>query len=131
MRNINIKGTLTDSDKIFHLHMSLSIRSNGENVDIRNNFNYIEAPVNTNTTRTWGKERYKSFSLWKFKELLIQRITSITFPLLNETLFTFDSTSPTSDMTTHAKGAMLISKLIFTSPLSLFDRLQTAFFIDL
>ena len=48
MRNISIKGILIDTDKTFHLHMSLSIRSNGENVDIhlRNNFNSIETLVN-------------------------------------------------------------------------------------
>ena len=36
-----MKGILIDTDKTFPLHMSLSIRSNGENVDtyLRNNFN--------------------------------------------------------------------------------------------
>ena len=36
-----MKGVLIDTDKTFHLHMSLSIGSNGENLDIylRNIFN--------------------------------------------------------------------------------------------
>ena len=39
--------------------MSLSIRSNGENVDIylHNNFNSIEMLVNTITILTWRKEQ--------------------------------------------------------------------------
>ena len=74
MRNITIKGILIDTDKIFHLHMSLSIGSNGNNINIylHNNFNWIETLENTITILTWRKERYKSFSPWKFKELPIR-----------------------------------------------------------
>ena len=55
-----MKGILIDTDKTFHLHMSLSIRSNGKNVDIylRNNFNY--------------NYNYKGND-WKLKKLLIIR----------------------------------------------------------
>ena len=42
----------------------------------------------------------------KFKELPIRTITSITFPLLKEKPFSFDSTM----------DAMLISKVVVTSP---------------
>ena len=44
--------------------------------------------------------RYKSLSLWKYKELPIGMITSITFTLLNEKTFSFDSTSSTTNLQT-------------------------------
>ena len=104
--------------------MSLSIGSNGENVDIRKKLQLDRSACEHEHYSYLRKGKVQIFLSMKIyiKELLIQRIASITFSLLNETLFSFDSTSSTSDMTTHAKGAMLISKLIFTSPLSLFDR---------
>ena len=73
----------------------------------------METLVNTITIL---EERNKSFSLWKCKELPIRTITSITFPLLNEKLFSFDNTSSTTNITTHTKDAMLILKVIVTSP---------------
>ena len=48
-------------------------------------------------------------------------IISITFPLLNEKPSSFDSTSSTANIWTwwpNTKDAMLISKVIVTSPLS-------------
>ena len=97
--------------------MSLSIRSNGENVDIYlcNNFNLIEMLVNTNTILTWRKEQI----FLSMKELLIWTITSFTFPLLNKKPFSFDSTSSTTNKRTwrpNAKDALLISKVIVTNP---------------
>ena len=55
--------------------------------------------VNTITILTWRKERYKSLSLWKCKELPIWTTTSITFPFLNEKPFSFDSIIPTTKLT--------------------------------
>ena len=97
MRNINIKGILIDTDKTFHLHMSLSIRSNGENVDIylRTKFNLIEMLVNTITILTWRKESYKSLSPWKCKEL---SIGTTTYFFLQP--FSFHCTSSTTNMQT-------------------------------
>ena len=90
MRNINIKGILINTDKTFHLHMSLSIRSNGENVDI-----YLHLFITSTRSKClWTRspflleERNNSFSLWKW-ELPIRMITSITFPLLNKKPFSF------------------------------------------
>ena len=61
--------------------------------------------VNTITILTWRKERYKSLSLWKGKELPIQTTTSINFPLLNEEPFSFDCIIhyKHANMMTHAK----------------------------
>ena len=89
--------------------------------------------VNTITILTWKKERYKSLSLWKCKELPIRTATSIAFPSLDEKPFRFDSIIHYKrvNMTTHAKDTMLISKVIVTSLPSLFDHLQIACFIDL
>ena len=89
--------------------------------------------VNMVIILTWRKERYKSLSLWKCNELPIRTATFITFPLLNEQPFRFDSIIhyKHANMTTHAKDTMLISKVLVTSLPSLFDRLQTACFIDL
>ena len=91
-------------------------------------------PVNTISIFTRWKERYKSLSLWKYKELPIRTTTSITFPLLNEKNFYFWQYIihyKPPNMTTHAKDTILISKVTVTSLPSLFDRLQTACFIDL
>ena len=59
--------------------------------------------------------------------------TSITFPLLNEKSFSFDSIIhyKYANMITHAKDTMLISKVIVTTLPSFFDRLQTVCSIDL
>ena len=71
----------------------------------------METLVNTITIL---EERNKSFSLWKCKELPSRTITSITFPLLNEKLFSFDSTSSTTNIRptlTNTKEAFKYSRI--------------------
>ena len=88
MRNINIKGILIDTDKTFHLHISLSIRSNGKNVDI-----YVITSTRSKCLWTWSlfllEERNKSFSLWKCKELPIQNDYFLYFSFVKQKTFQF------------------------------------------